>query len=430
MIVRNDNNLSQPIGILAEFTSAAELVRAAETLSDRGYRKLDAFSPYPIHELSAALKLRPSPLGWCVLAAGVFTDHFGGGLVCLRRGDDYPYRISGKPMFSLPANIPITFEVVILCAAFTAFFGVLLFTGLPRLSNPLHRCERFLRGTNDRFFLFVKSEDTLFSEHQTLALLRSIDASYIETVQATVESRRVPRAFWNAMAIVAVLAVIPPLLIARARATRSDSPPLAWFPDMDYQPKFKAQTKSSLFSDGRAMRPPLAGTVARGELRADDAYFRGQSGRDESRLVDTVQAARNDFGADFPKSKAWVQQIPVPITAELMRRGRQRFNIFCANCHGRAGDGNGPVTVRALALEQGTWVPPTSIHAEHVRAQPVGKLFNAITNGVRKMPGYASQIEPEDRWAIVLYLRAMQRTRDATVDDLTPDEVMKLRDLK
>ena len=112
-----------------------------------------------------------------------------------------------------------------------------------------------------------------------------------------------------------------------------------------------------------------------------------------------------------------------------MRRGRQRYNIVCATCHGRAGDGDGPVSVRALALEQGTWVPPTSIHADHVRKQPAGKLFSTITNGVRKMPGYGDQISPEDRWAIVLYLRALQRTRDAAPDDLTPEELAKLREL-
>lgn len=112
-----------------------------------------------------------------------------------------------------------------------------------------------------------------------------------------------------------------------------------------------------------------------------------------------------------------------------MDRGEQRFNIYCAVCHGVDGGGQGLVTQRALRLEQGTWVQPTSIYSEAVVEQPVGKLFNTISHGVRKMPGYKEHISVEDRWAIVLYLRALQRSQLATIDDLPKDKQVELSNL-
>ena len=413
-VTESDN--ARLIGELGEFETPGALLDAVRRLREIGYRKLDAFSPFPIHGLDEALAVRPSPLPWIVLAAGVT-----GGIAALAgqwwtNAVDYPYLISGKPMFSLPANIPVTFEVIILCAAFAAFFGVLALNKLPRLSNPLFNCERFTRASNDRFFLLISAEDEQYSVDEGATALRAVGANHVETLREDVSSVTVPSVVWIALTVLATAAVIPPLMIAKARATTSELPPLRSFKDMDFQPKFKSQTESPFFADGRSMRPAVTGTVARGELREDDEFYRGIR---SDQQVATADGDRPD----------WSNDIPTPATDQQMRRGREQFNIFCATCHGTAGDGNGPVSVRALALEQGTWVPPTSIHADHVRQQPNGQLFNTITNGVRKMPGYASQIAPKDRWAIVLYVRAMQRTRQATPDDLSPEELNKLRDL-
>ena len=116
---------------------------------------------------------------------------------------------------------------------------------------------------------------------------------------------------------------------------------------------------------------------------------------------------------------------PLPITTDLMDRGRQRFNIYCATCHGRVGDGDGLVSRRALGLQQGTWIPPLSLHNETVINQPVGQLYNTITNGIRKMPSYGDQISVEDRWAIVLYVRALQRSQNASFGEDVPDDMQQ-----
>jgi len=174
-------------------------------------------------------------------------------------------------------------------------------------------------------------------------------------------------------------------------------------PDMDNQPKFGPQSRNRLFADRRAMRPPVEGAVARGALREDNGLYRGAVGG------------------------VWVEQIPVAVTDQLLRRGRERYDIFCSPCHGLAGYGDGMVAKRADALQEGTWTPPASLQSELVRGRPVGHLYNSITNGIRNMPAYGPQITVEDRWAIVAYLRALQRSQSATVEDVPPELRAQLR---
>ncbi|MFH1279608.1 MAG: cytochrome c, partial [Candidatus Eisenbacteria bacterium] len=208
---------------------------------------------------------------------------------------------------------------------------------------------------------------------------------------------------WPALAVMTALSFLPIALIARERATRIDRPRIQIIPDMDQQPKFKAQQANPLFADGRAMRPEVPGTVARGDLRDDDAFHRGK------------------------ENGGWVRKIPVPVTDRLMNRGRERYDIFCAPCHGLGGDGDGIVSARADALQEGTWIPPVSYHSDQIRERPAGHIFNTITNGIRSMPAYGPQIPADDRWAIVAYVRALQRSRNASIDDVPPDMRGRLR---
>ena len=208
-----------------------------------------------------------------------------------------------------------------------------------------------------------------------------------------------PKPFIYIALILLTAAAVPPALIAQARAVRSSKPRIHFVQDMDNQPRFEAQHANPLFADGRAMRPPVSGTVARGELRADDHFERG--------IVSGKWATR------FPA------QVEVSMT--LMARGRERFNIYCQPCHGAAGYGDGIVNKKAMELlnlgtNGTTWVAPKSIHEEQIREQPVGQLFNSITNGVRTMPPYGPQIPVADRWAIVAYAKALQRSQNASED--------------
>jgi len=217
----------------------------------------------------------------------------------------------------------------------------------------------------------------------------------------------VPRWIWYTALVLVSLSWIPLVLIARARVTTTPKPRIHIIQDMDNQPKFKPQQANPMFADTRAMRPPVPGTVARGTLVGDP--------RLETGLTDPAN----------PES--WVEVMPVEVTPELMKRGREQYDVFCSPCHGLGGVGNGAVSVRAEALQEGTWTPPSSFHTELVRSRQVGHLYNTITNGIRNMPAYGTMIDRSDRWAIVAYVRALQRSQYATVDDVPAELRPSLR---
>lgn len=209
------------------------------------------------------------------------------------------------------------------------------------------------------------------------------------------------------------LAMIPPALIARQRAVTFTKPRIHIIQDMDAQLKFKAQNPNTLFNDGRSMRPPLEGVIARGDLMEDAHFYKG--------------VVNDEWAATFPAR--------IPVTLDLVRRGQERFNIYCQPCHGIAGYGDGIVNQRAMRLMDApllgngtTWVQPKSVHEEAIREQPVGQIFNSITNGVRNMSGYASQVPTADRWAIVAYVKALQRSQHARETDVSERERAGLGD--
>jgi mono/diheme cytochrome c family protein len=391
-------------GLLAEFKAPDELVAGASKVKDAGFTRWDCHSPFPVHGIDPAMGIRPTILPWLVLGAGAT-----GVIVALlmqwwTNAVDYPLNISGKPLFSIPANIPVTFELLILFSALTAFVGVILLNNLPRLNHPLLANERFRRATDDKFFISIAAADPKFNESTTRELLESLAA--VEVVEPYFESRtsaKVPTAFHIIGAFSALLALIPFLLIAQARATKSSVPRLHLWPDMDYQAKFKTQTENSIFGDGRTMRQPVEGTIAVGQLQEETRFFEGREG------------------------EHWVTDIPMEVTPQLVARGRERFDIYCAVCHGLTGEGDGIVSLRAIEREDPTWIKPLSIHAEAVCTQPIGQIYGTISNGIRSMPAYGPQISPEDRWAIVLYVKALQRSQNATIDDVPRDQRAELQ---
>ena len=200
-----------------------------------------------------------------------------------------------------------------------------------------------------------------------------------------------------------VLSLVPFACMYRARATLSPRPRIHLIQGMDNQPRYKGQMVNPAFADTRADRPWPLGTVARGRLVEDEGLMTGHAG------------------------EAWLTAFPMKVDAAFLARGRERFDIYCAPCHGLSGYGDGAVARRADRLAEGTWVPPSSLHDEAVRGRPVGHLFNTITSGIRTMPSYAAQIDPKDRWAIVAYVRALQRSQHGSPADLPADELARLK---
>lgn len=184
-------------------------------------------------------------------------------------------------------------------------------------------------------------------------------------------------------------------LLAGCRGEISDAPPIHINPNMDHQPRFDPQEAidTDIFADGRAMRPLVPGTVARGFLREDTGFYLGRT-----------------------EAGDLVAQMPVPLTRELVDRGQERYGVYCTMCHGDAGDGQGIIMVGNGGDGYG-YPPATSYHTDYLRSQPDGHIYDVITNGYNNMPGYGKQIPVADRWAIVAYVRALQRSQNASADD-------------
>jgi len=170
-------------GLLAEFADVDALIEGAEKVRDAGYTKWDAHTPFPVHGLDDAMGIRHTKLSYLVFAAGVFGVFAGLGLQWWTNTVDYPLIISGKPFFALPANIPVLFEVMVLFAAAAAFVGMLAFNNLPLWYHSLFKSRRFLRATNDRFFISIEARDPKFDPRATRALLESLRGAAVEEVE-------------------------------------------------------------------------------------------------------------------------------------------------------------------------------------------------------------------------------------------------------
>ncbi len=230
--------------------------------------------------------------------------------------------------------------------------------------------------------------------------------------------RDVPPWLMYAVIISLVVSWVPLAFIARSRARKSEKPRVHLFLDMDDQPKMKTQAYSEVWADHRAMRQPVTGAVPRGDrvLRTDDHYYRGEV---------TVDG-ETTWATGYPAQ--------VEVTEEFVLRGQERFNIFCAPCHGLAGGGNGLVTKRAEALGS-AWVPPASLYSEPIRRRELGHLYNTIANGVQRETGYTmqpyrAQISVRDRWAIVAYIRALQLSQAASFEQLPDAQQNRLEQLR
>jgi len=171
------------LGIVARFESAADLMTAAEKIREAGYEKFDCHSPFPIHGMDKAMGLKRSGLGWLVGIAGIIGTSGALALQWWTSTIDYPIVISGKPLFSFQAYVPVTFAVGVLLSAFTAMFGMLILNGLPRWFHPLFYSNTFSRFSTDGFFISVEPEDPKFDPEQTSKFLESIGGKDIEQLR-------------------------------------------------------------------------------------------------------------------------------------------------------------------------------------------------------------------------------------------------------
>lgn len=181
------------------------------------------------------------------------------------------------------------------------------------------------------------------------------------------------------------------------RGRPSEREPIHLVQDMDNQPKYEPMEETDFFPNDAIMRVPPAGTIPLGELRGNVVFYTGKI--DGGELVDSI---------------------PVSVTLPMLEVGQEQYDIYCSPCHGRVGNGQGIIVQRG-------YVPPPTFHDERLRTVADGHIYDVITNGIRNMPAYRYQIEVEDRWAIVAYFRALQRSQNAAAEDV-PEEIR--RDLR
>lgn len=190
-------------------------------------------------------------------------------------------------------------------------------------------------------------------------------------------------------------ALLLPLVLMSCRGQKSEKPPIHPNLNMDQQEYFEPQEVNEFFDDNRAMRKPVEGTIARGNLKQDKAYHQG-----------------------INEDSSFVEEIPVEVTKSFLYRGQDRYNIYCQPCHGATGDGQGII----MANNYG-YVPAPSFHQDRIREESDGYLYSAIANGIRTMPSYAHQVPVDDRWAIVAYIRALQRSQYVPEEEMERYEV-------
>jgi mono/diheme cytochrome c family protein len=184
------------------------------------------------------------------------------------------------------------------------------------------------------------------------------------------------------------------IFIGCSQERPSEKPPIHLNPNMDDQPKYEAMEESKFFLDKSSMRMPVEGTVARGQLNDNSAWYYG---KDASGKI--------------------ISKMPVKMTLSLLERGQKCYEIYCTPCHGGTGAGQG------IVIKKGFLVPP-SFHIDRLRNIEDGHIFDVISKGIRNMPSYGYQIPIADRWAIVAYFRALQRSQNATINDI-PEDIKK-----
>ena len=426
-------------GWVAEYADDNKLLEAARKVRDSGYSRTDAFTPFPVHGIDEALGIKATVLPWFTLCAGATGTCIALVMQWWMNAFDYPYIISGKPFASWPAFIPVAFELTILFAAYTTVFAMLGLNGLPKFSNPMFTNPKFDRATDDRFFLWVDSRDKYFNTEKVKSLLESTGPNSLDEVREDDSPSEIPKALFSVGLVLILLALVPGAIVMRMRAARSDQPRWQVFFDMDFQPKKKPQQTTTLFADKRVQRPPVPGTIARGELELADPYYLGYD-PDKTAALQATEATRMvafnvqdgaaavapappanqaaPAGAAGEPNYAWLTEAPLEATEELFALGKKKFETNCAVCHGYAGYGDGLVSQRATNLAQGYWLQPTSMHEERIQKQTVGRIYYTVTNGKGKMAGYASSLTPRERWAVVLYVRALQRSQNASIEDV------------
>jgi mono/diheme cytochrome c family protein len=371
--------------VLGLFENADALLSAAAAAKPKNLGRLEAYTPYPIHGIDEVLGLRRSPLGAMVMVMGIVGALTALGFQYWISAIDYPIVTGGKPPWSWEAFIPIMFEVTVLFATFTAGLGMLLLLNrLPFFGHPVLGSKSIAAITRNQFALAVEADSSrteAFDTRTAASALQDLGAMSVEIIPLPADEPLISSQFvLRTLGGITAACVVAGLAMYWAVKWFPELPPMSHMLD---QPRLGPQQPSRFFKDGRGMRLPANDTVARGHL--------------------SLGATTQDEAATLVN--------PLPRDEPTLLLGKLRFSERCAVCHGPLGNGSGSLTSAYRAA-------PANLQSAQYRNYSDGQIYWVITNGKNAMPSHAADLAPDQRWAVVHYVRALQRAQNAKDEDL------------
>ncbi|MBZ5497534.1 MAG: DUF3341 domain-containing protein [Acidobacteriia bacterium] len=374
--------------VLGIFDSSQQLVDAIPAVKAKVSGRLETYTPYPIHGIDKLLGLRKSPVGGMIFIMGLIGAISALAFELWTEGMDYPLVTAGKPVFSWQAFIPIMFEVTVLFACFTSGLGMLfLLNRLPFFRHPMLRSKSMPLITRDKFALAVEADGQALDVDVITAALRESGAQAIEVIEQPGPLGLISPNFLTRVVFgIAISCFAAGYLTYWGVKLFPITIPMV---NMLDQPRLDPQHEDGYFNDDFGMRMPVAGTIPRGALP-----FSVRSQED-----------------------AVVLGNPLPATEPVLKKGRQAFNAHCAVCHGILGDGRPSLTPAYGAK-------PANLVADKIREYPDGEIYFVIMMGKNAMPSYAADLNEDERWSVVRYVRVLQRALNAKDTDI-PKETRK-----
>jgi hypothetical protein len=367
--------------VAALFDSADDITRAAKETTTAGYTKYDVNTPYPVHGMEKAMNLKPSLLGIISFVIGIGGVTFAVLFMSWASIIDYPLVIGGKPFFSWPAFVPVAFEVTVLSASVgTVIAMIALFFKFPHNSHALHETNYMKKVSADKFGINISVIDPLFDEIKIKDFFAKLGGKEIETIYEEPFPKDIKMFDKRFIGVLVMTALVTAGATYFTLNKLLYMQPFSWMSEQD---KGLPQSKSEVFPDGFTMRTPVEGTVARGFIPYE------YKGMKDSAVINLSN--------------------PLPYSKEIIAKGKTRFDTYCSPCHGYFGKGDS-------RLHEQFPKPPT-LHSDKVRNWADGNIYHVITNGQNIMPSYEKQISRDDRWAIVHYIRVLQRSQNAKDSD-------------
>lgn len=368
----------------ALFDTPNQIIKAAKKVAEKGYTKFDVNTPYPVHGMDEAMKLKPSKIGFVTLFFGLSGAILAILMTGWMMGIDYPIVIGGKPFFPFPAFIPITFEITVLLATVSTVGALIFFFfKLPNNKHPLHDTNYMKSVSSDKYGINIEASDPKFDLAEIKNLFielgaKNVEPIYFDTEELSFKPKITDSKF---LGLLAVTAIIVSFLTYVTLNKLMYITPFSW---MMEQNKVVPQHSSTIFENGSGMLNPVKGTIARGFLPYQ--YYKN------------------------PESAGSQLVNPLIPSEENIALGRKKYDIYCSPCHGYLGEGDSRL--------RGNFPNPPSLHSDKVRNWSDGRIYHVIVEGQNVMPSYSYQLSREERWAVINYVRVLQRSLNAKESDL------------